>query len=137
MVCRGCSGAISMTDNCSDCPDFSTCKELCDRIRLQLEELPERSPDQPISQIAKGKIGNADVHTKESNIDDFRSIDPASTYQNKVDTDIDWDIVPRQPVGAHIEKIERQLIDDVIEVAIRMKDLKHINGRTRFCWIDL
>jgi len=97
-----------MKETCKGCTEFDDCQGICEKIEPQLEELPKWPPENPKSQ----------------GIDSFRKINPASLYEDAVDTEIDWEKTSPQPVAAEIEESERRLLDEALRMATRDYDLK-------------
>jgi hypothetical protein len=83
-----------MIDSCREgCPDYASCKSLCEKIKKELESLAADEyvdMETPISQINTYRELKNDA--EEPQIDDSRKIDAAATFAVESDTEAQWDL---------------------------------------------
>ena len=113
-----------MKETCEDCPYAVECLGICEKINPLLEELPKYSPEKSESQFNKQQGDIENVSGDKSGIDRFRRINPASVYEDTIDTEIDWESTQPQPEAVEMGKAERKQLRDAIIIATRREDLK-------------
>ena len=113
-----------MKETCENCADFADCIGICEKLKQQLEELPERSPEIPESQFIQKQSDVEKASGDTLGIDRFRKINPGRIYEDAVDTEIDWEETPPQPEAAELEKPGRKSLTDAITIATRREDMK-------------